>query len=74
MPPDSAVVVIDGGAAALTVIVRLALAVLAGDSVSLAERPTVKVPAAVGVPLIVNVPADPVPVSPAGSPVAAPQV
>ena len=72
MPAVSEVVVID--TAAPTVIVRVAVAVFGVDSVSLADRVTVKVPAVVGVPLIVSVAPLPVAVRPAGSPVAAAQV
>src|ERR1700761_6117138 len=58
VPPVSDVVPIttDG---ALTVMVRLAVAVLAGDSVSLAGKPNVKGPAAGGGALIGSVPGGP---------------
>ena len=73
MPPGSEPVVIDS-AGALTVIVRLVVAVFGVDSVSRAVTVTVEVPAVVGVPLMVSVPALALEVSPAGSPVTAPQV
>ncbi len=55
-------------------IVTVVVAVFGVDSVSLAVTVTVEVPAVVGVPLIVSVPPLALAVSPAGSPVAAPQV
>ena len=73
MPPGKEPVEINT-AGALTVIVMLVVAVLGADSVSLTVRETVEVPAAVGVPLMVSVPAVAFEVSPAGSPLAAPQV
>lgn len=61
-------------AGALTVIVRLVVAVFGVDSVSRAVTVTVEVPAAVGVPLMLSVPPLALDVSPAGSPLTAPQV
>ena len=58
----------------LTVIVTLAVAVLAGDSPSPTDKPTVKGPALAGVPLSVSVAPFAVAVSPSGSPVAAAHV
>jgi hypothetical protein len=60
--------------AGLTVIVTFAVAVLAGDSPSPTDTPTVEGPALVGVPLIVSVAPFAVAVSPSGSPVAAAHV
>lgn len=61
-------------AGALTAIVRLVVAVFGVASVSLAVTLTVEVPAVVGVPLMVSLPAAALEVSPAGSPLTAPQV
>jgi hypothetical protein len=66
-------VVIDS-AGALTVIVRVVVAVFGADSVSLAVTATVEVPAVVGVPLMVSVAPLPLAFSPAGRPVTAAQV
>ena len=73
MPAGSEPVVIDTGDA-LTVIVSVVVAVFGVVSVSLAVRVTVADPAVVGVPLTVSVPPLALEVSPAGSPVTAPQV
>jgi hypothetical protein len=73
VPAGSEPVVIDS-AGALTVIVRLVVAVFGVDSVSRAIKVTVEVPAVVGVPLMVSLPALALEVSPAGSPLTAPQV
>jgi hypothetical protein len=75
LPDASEPVVIDsGGVGALTVIVMVVVAVFGEDSVSLTVKVTVEVPAAVGVPLIVSVPPLAFDASPAGSPLAPPQV
>jgi hypothetical protein len=66
--------VVTVSAGALTVIVRLVVAVFGVDSVSRAVTVTVEVPAAVGVPLMLSVPPLALDVSPAGSPLTAPQV
>jgi hypothetical protein len=72
VPLASEPVVLDS-AGALTVIVRVVVAAFGVDSVSWAVRVTVEVPAVVGVPLMVSVPALALEVSPAGSPVTVPQ-
>lgn len=61
-------------AGALTVIVRVAVAVFGVASLSLADRVTVAAPAVVGVPLIVSVAPLAVAARPAGSPVTGAQV
>src|ERR1700722_7957755 len=67
--PAASEEVVTESAGALTVRLSVEVAVLAGEEVSLTDSLTAKVPAWVGVPAMVSVPAFAVAVSPVGRPV-----